>query len=172
MKTTVAVIAAVVAVIALLYVATVPNGAPPAEMTSEEISQIEAEVMSWPDQWIESSRNLDADGVVALFDPEEARYVVNATFHSGLDECRNAIEVLYSGWESWDPSWSGTSVEVLGPGVALLIGQVRGPLTLVDGTEGINQVRLSFLLKKRADGWKAVYGHGSGVFTPNPSDEG
>ena len=145
---------------------------PSVEMTEADIAQIQAELMSWTDEWIESSRSQDADAVAALMDPDEARYVVNATFHSGWEECRNALETLYAGWETWNGDWSGRSVEVLGPDVAFLIGQVRGPLTLVDGTEGINQVRLSFLLKKRVDGWKAVYGHGSGAFTPNPIAEG
>jgi ketosteroid isomerase-like protein len=162
---------AVLVVVGLAFFLYSTPTAPP-EMTEVERGQIEGEVMSWTDQWIESTRSLNADGAAALLDPDEARYVVNATFHSGWDECRNAFETLYSGWETWDPSWSGRSVEVLGPEIAFLIGQVRGPLTLTDGTEGINQVRLTFLLKKRADGWKATYGHGSGVFTPNPTDEG
>lgn len=160
---------AVLVVVGLAFFLYRTPTAPP-EMTEAEVAQIESELMSWTDQWIESTRNLDADGVMALLDPDEPRYVVNATFHSGLNECRNAFEALYSGWEAWNPAWSDTSVEVLGPEAALLIGQVRGPLTLVDGTEGINQVRLTFLLKRRAEGWIATYGHGSGVFTP--SDEG
>ena len=142
------------------------------EMTEEQVAKIEAEVMSWTDQWIESSRGQDAEAVATLLDPEEARYVVNSTFHSGLDDCRDALETLYQGWNTWAGEWRGRSVEVLGPEVAFLIGEVSGPLTLVDGTEGVNQVRLSFLLRKRQQGWKAVYVHGSGTFTPTPVEEG
>ena len=160
------------AAIAVLMFVNACQGPPPAAMTEAELAQIQADVMSWADQWIESSRSLDVDGVMALLDPDETRYAMNASFYSGRDECRGALEALYRGWETFDSSWSGRSVEALGPEVAFLIGQVRGPLTLADGTEGINQVRLAFLLKKRADGWRATYTHGSGAFTPNPTEVG
>ena len=171
MKGLIAALVVLLAVGVFFFYRASPTSAP-AEMTEAEIAQIEAEVLEWADLWVESSRSQDADAVVALMDPDEARYVVNSTFHSGLDDCRDALETLYQGWETWAGEWSGESVEALGPEVAFLIGQVRGPLTLVGGTEGINQVRLSFLLRKRVDGWKAVYGHGSGTFTPNPVEEG
>lgn len=170
-EATAAVAFAILAVIALLYIGPAPN-APPAEITEAEVAQIEVEVMTWSDEWIEGARNQDANAVASLLDPDKAQYVINATLHSGWEECVSALEGLYSGWETWRGEWSGRSVEVLGPDVAALMGQTRGPLTLVNGTEGINQVRLSFLLRKRADGWKAVYGHGSGVFTPDPVEEG
>jgi uncharacterized lipoprotein YajG len=45
--------------------------APPAEMTEAEIAQVEAEVMSWTEDWIRSATNQDADAVAALMDPAD-----------------------------------------------------------------------------------------------------
>lgn len=129
MKATAAVGAAIFAVIALLYVATVPNVAP-AEMTEAEIARIVAEVRAAAteqhDTWI-SQEDLTA-------------HVSSHSAWAGnpwggtrtLDQMRERQRNMWARWDYDQTSAPAWEVRVIGPDVAAVKGSLE--LTRTDTT--------------------------------------
>jgi hypothetical protein len=144
-----------------LLVASCGGEAPPPsqEMTAAERSQIQAEVLDWADQYMESATNLDAMGVALLFDQADAHFFSGSTYWSNWEAIRTGLEEFYGNRERWDGEWATRRVDVLSPEAAVLVGQTTGVLRLDDGREFDNRAGLSFVLRKTDAGWKGLIGH-------------
>jgi len=101
MKTTLAVVVAIVAIIALLYVATVPNSAPAPEMTEAEKAQIEAEVAAL-DQAVGSAvAGWDLDAFLSYFSAD-LTWTLSGDAHHGLQSWTDQVTPNFSSTEPLD----------------------------------------------------------------------
>jgi hypothetical protein len=134
--------------------------APPTEMTRADREEVGYAALAWSDQWLEAAGNLDAESVAALMHPEDAHAV-----QGGNDYRSTPADVLAGRREMnerlqvWEPSWDGRRVDVLGPDVALVTGQVTGTLVAADGTRIDTRNRLAFVVQLVDGEWKGLYAH-------------
>lgn len=142
------------------------GGPAPVEMTNAERGQIQAEVLTWSDQWLEAVSNLDAQGAASLMDRADGHFYHGATYRANWQEFLAASEELYGGWDAWEAEWGTRRVDVLSPDAALLVGDAEGMVRYPDGTEADNRVAWSFVLRRSEGGWKGLFGHVAGSTTP------
>lgn len=138
----------------------------PVEMTNAERGQVQAEVLTWADQWLDAVSNLDPQGVASLLDQADGHFFNGTSYRSNWQAFLNGTQELYSGWDAWEGEWGARRVDVLSPDAALLVGEARGMVRFLDGTEADNHVAWSFVLRRSDTGWKALFGHVTGSTTP------
>ena len=156
MKATLAVIAAIVAVLALLYVASSPMDQP-AEMTPEEIAQIEAEVGEWAeavmDAWGPGTTEERCGRVQAFAHPDRVVWMRGGE-PRGSDGFFEYCMANQANWVSFTGEWTETNVRVLSPDAVVFIGRFSGTWVHTDGRvirypAGV----MRHLLERTADGW-------------------
>lgn len=152
--------------IGFLLVACAGEPEPPPEMTNAERGQIQAEVLAWSDQFLEAVANLDAQGVVLLFDEADGHFVDGSAYFSGSAPLLAHFKELYGGWESWEGEWATRRIDVLSPEAALFVGEATGKLKPRDGGELAHRTYFSFVLRKKDGVWAGLFGHVSGSWTP------
>jgi ketosteroid isomerase-like protein len=136
------------------------------EMTSADRSQIQAEVLDWSDQWLESGTNLEAQGVAHLFDEADGHFVDGGQYLATWQAYLTHSQELYRSWESWEGQWGSRRIDVLADDAALFVGQVESVITTDEGVEADVQSTFSFVLRKKEGVWKGLFGQVGGVWTP------
>jgi ketosteroid isomerase-like protein len=164
MKKTVAVIAAIVGVLALLFIAT-EQTAPP-EMTEAERAQIESEVAAVADQLMTALSNLDTSVSEALYDPATMHGNDGTAYFATYDEWVAHNEDLFGRFEELDAGWTNTRVDVLAPDVALFVGQNSVDATQVSGARTNIQGYITLVLKKTEGDWRIIHQASVGRWTP------
>jgi len=150
----------------LLLSACAGEPAPPAEMTSAERGQIQAEVLDWSDQWLAAASSLDAQGAAAMFDQSEAHFTDGAVYEPTWQAMLDHSQELYGSWDEWQGEWGMRRVDVLAPDLALFVGEASSMIRRADGGEFDVQTTFSFLLRKQDGVWKGLYGQVGGTWTP------
>jgi hypothetical protein len=155
MKKTAAVVAAIVAVLALLFIAT-EQTAPP-EMTDAEIAQIEAEVTefgeAWLDAWGPGTTEERCAAAQALAHPDRVVWMRGGE-PRGPDGFFDYCMAIQRNWVSYTGEWTDPDVRVLSPDAVIFIGRTSGTWIHTDGRvirypAGV----VRFLLERTADGW-------------------
>ena len=158
MKATLAVIAAVVAVLALLYVATSPMDQS-AEMTPEEIAQIEAEVLQVADIWEDGFEDMETDceNTASLMHPDHFAWFSGGSRidrDGWLEYCTNATRNR-AGYEG---EWTTTEVRVWSPDAAVFVGSYQATYENVSGRITHYPTAGQVILFERTDtGWGVTH---------------
>lgn len=159
MKATVAVIAAILCVIALLYVATAPT--PPAEMTEAEREAIVAEVEVWLGDFGEAWESLDLDRAFALnVQTPEFTWAGSGSITRGFDTWAELTRAGYSSVESvdWRPTDNHIVVLSQDAVVVLDVGTVVG--SNAEGVFPEEPYSYTWVLVRRDGEWKLLLAHG------------
>lgn len=160
MRATAAVIAAIVAVFALLYVAAAPDA--PAEMTSDEIAAVEEAVLAQANALIETQNAFDVDGFLAQFSTRDLDWINQSTHLAGYEALARMIEDFYEGLDAFDSGWKYVSVLVLSSEAALCRGEWWGEQTRGEVVSRYESVYWTALHELQADGsWKITRVHQS-----------
>jgi len=166
MKPTLAVIAAVLAVVALLYVATVPTATPEmaeAEITEAELAQIEAEVMAFAEDHLTAFEELSSDRLMGFWAEGSISSVSFNQRVVGSEEMVPFYENLVTLWTTTEMEWlPGMVVDVISPDVALFQGTARQATTTAEGENELMTVHFTHLLKKVNGSWRIHRNHVSG----------
>lgn len=160
MKATAVIIGAIVAVVALLYVARAPS-APP-EMTEAETVAIEEAVLAQANALIETQNAFDADGFLALFSTEDLDWVNQSTRYASYESFSEMIGDFFVGLDAFDSGWKNISVRVLSREAALYQGEWWGEQTRGDVVSRYESVYWTALHELQDDGtWKITRVHQS-----------
>ena len=166
MKATAAVIAAIVAVIALLYVATPPN-APPV-MTDSEVAQIQSEVDSLTNEWWKAWETFDWDrGLSFVADAPETTWTGAVHTVYSVAEMREVWPAAMAGLGRQDLEFTNSKTIVLTPEIVWTLRE--GNYLLVDtaGTEvATGQFNETAVWVKRNGEWKVLLGHDDDTTPP------
>ena len=136
------------------------------EMTSAQRGQIQAEVLDWSDQWLESATNLDPEGVALLMDRADGHFVDGGVYQASWQDILTHSQELYGSWESWEGNWGPRRIDVLSEDAALLVGPIPSVITNAQGVVSDVQVTFSFVLRKKDGVWKGLFGQVGGTWTP------
>ncbi len=162
MRTTILVVAAIIAVFALLSLRATPI-APP-EMTEAEIAQIEAEVMALMQEFVDGFNELDMAMATATFHPDHTTLTIGGEIVN-----KSGYREILDGWvgdkESWQGSWLETNVRVLSPSAAVFTGTWSPTIRYSNGS--VRNYPLGAwvtLVERTAAGWRisAALGSNSG----------
>jgi len=160
MKATAAVIAAIIAVLALLYVAAGPNANN--ELTSAELAGIEEAVLAQANALIETQNAFDANGFLAQFSTEDLDWINQSTHLASYEAVAEVIEDFFVGLDAFDSGWKDLSVEVLSRKAALCRGEWWGVQTRGDVVSRFDSNFWTALHELQADGsWKITRVHQS-----------
>jgi hypothetical protein len=166
MKKTAAVIAAIVAVLALLFIAT-EQTAPP-EMSEAEIAQIAAEVDSLTNEWWEAWETFDWDRGLAFIEdaPETTWTGAGQTVYS-VGEMREVWPPAMAGLGRQDLAFTNSRTIVLTPEIVWTLRE--GDYVLFDtaGAEvATGQFNETAVWVKRGGEWKVLLGHDDDTTPP------
>ena len=150
----------------LVLAACAGEPAPPPEMTNAERGQIQAEILTWTDQWLDAAVNLDAHGLAALFDQADGHFMRGASYEPTWQAFFTGSQDLYSSWDAWDGQWGTRRIDVLAPDAALFVGETVGLVRYSDGREFDNRAGFSIVVRKREGAWTGLFGHVTGSLTP------
>jgi uncharacterized membrane protein len=170
MKAIAAVVAAIVAVGALLYVATKPT--PPPQMTEAEIAQIQGEIGQAAEEWMNVWRANDCELARGLWHPDHVTQpyagVIARTVDDWIEDCNTSI----ANRASFSGSWIDTEVRVISPNAAVLAGNWEGTFHYRDDTPARHYPHSAqVILFERTDaGWGIVFLMSSND-TPQPVGE-
>jgi hypothetical protein len=131
MKKTAAVIAAIVAVLALLFIAT-EQTAPP-EMTEAEVAQIEAEVFVASDYLVDGWNAHDAETFLAMFHPNKVSHAWGGRIWTDHDELSEEWAAVMETTDSVGISWTDRNVRVVTDQVAMFQGSTDLTIYYTDG---------------------------------------
>jgi hypothetical protein len=171
MKTTAAVVAAILAVIALLYVATVPN-APSGDLTEAEISQIQAEIDSLTNEWWDAWQVFDWErGFSFIADAPETTWTGAGPTVYSVAEMRELWPPSMEGFQRQDLEFTNARTVVLDRDIVWTLRE--GSYVLID-TSGAEVAQGTHnetaVWVKRNGEWKVLLGHDDDT-TP-PVEEG
>lgn len=151
MKGTVAVLAAVIAVVALLFIATEQTPSP--GMTAADIAGIEAEVTDFAQRWMEVWSQNDCEAGAAFLKPEGLAFLWNGRVldrETWVEECTPLVELR----ESFAGAWKDITVQVLTPNSALFVGTYTDTIRYTDGVHRTWADNSQMgLVERTAEGW-------------------
>lgn len=174
MKTILAVIAAIVAVIALLYVATVPNASPP-EMTQAEREAIAEELHQLNLQLNQLGEANDVEGMMehwvadpsAYFVGEPASFLQSIRLLNTKDDIRAFFTPMTQTRASTNFTVLSDHVAVLSPTLAVQVLEQKYSITDTLGNTGPEFPETATTVWVKEDGaWKMLHFHQSWSNTP------
>ena len=133
------------------------------ELTSADRSGIQAEILDWSDQWLESGTNTDAQGVALLFDEADGHFAAGGQYPATWQGFLSHSQQLFRSWENWEGRWGPRRIDVLANDAALFVGKMESVTTDDEGIESDVQTTFSFVLRKKEGVWKALFGQVGGI---------
>jgi hypothetical protein len=132
-------------------------------MTEAEIAQIEAEVIEVMEGVFDGFRQLDPQMIMAHFHPTATSWVW-ASVPRGHGRVLELTENWVEGKESWEGSWTETTVKVFSQDAALFQGVYEATITYPDGRIVYfpNNASWTLLLERTDDGWLGTIGDNGG----------
>ncbi len=157
MKATAAVIAAIVAVIALLYFATTPS-APPV-MTDSEVAQIETEVEATAEAWLDVWRANDCQLARSIWNPTTMAQPYAGEIGLSVDDWINQCTTTIANRAAWTGQWMDTRVRVVSRDVALFEGTYTGTFEWRDGSPAshYSTAAQTMLFERTDSGWGLTF---------------
>ncbi len=168
MKTTVAVVAAIIAVIALLYVTTSPTPLP--EMTAAERQEVVGEVQRTFDAWIATGPTNDLDAAMEFFvDDASAEFVGEPVIfvnrlqaYSTKGEIVEAFEPAIANRSGTNYTTTNNSFSVVSHDAVMQAYEGTYSVTNLEGVSGPDYPLTVTILWVRRDGaWKILHLHQS-----------
>lgn len=136
--------------------------APPAEMTPEQVAQIEEAVLAQANALIETQNAFDAEGFLAQFSTDELDWYNQDVHHTSFQDLAGVLENFFTGLDAFDSGWKNVSVEVLSETTALCRGEWWGVQTRGEVASRYESVFWTSLHEVQTDGsWKITTVHQS-----------
>lgn len=157
MKAVAAVIAAILAVIVLLYVATAPT--PPAEMTPVQVAEVEAGVLQAAEDWMDAWRGNDCELTREVWHPQRIAQPRVGSIGLTVDEWVESCAEQMSNRASFEGEWTDTDVRVISEDAAVFSGTYTATFGYHDETPSRHYPEAAqVMLFERTDtGWGLVF---------------
>jgi len=131
---------------------------PSAEMTADQIAEIEAEVLEGMETYVDGYREMDMEKVGSVAHPDLLTYPYSGRVLNRTEFIETSL-AWAEGRGYWAISWVDTNVRVLSPDLAVFSGTSVDTVTFSDGRAfHYPSNAYAFLFERTPDGWKFSMG--------------